>query len=214
MVLGEVYYAANVVGRFVIPSDWVNEPYTTTCSLRASKPRIQPRRRVATVPAAPAAACASEFCHTPSCTDGSDFTLVVELDAPLGSDDMIQFAVDTAESWQDGTTAPPMLTCGTTDEFDCTVSGDMLTVTYENSFTSTDIKYAVNVIGRFVKPDGDWSNEPYEYTCGDPVPTEPPITGPTDPPEVTPAPTGPPVDPGDCAAPEVPACPNAYDVIF
>ena len=32
--LGEVYFAVNVIGRFVIPNDWTNEPYTTTCTLQ------------------------------------------------------------------------------------------------------------------------------------------------------------------------------------
>ena len=139
---------------------------------------------------------------------------MVELDVPVTSEDMIQFAVDTAENWVDSNSAPPMINCGGDELHECTISSDGMTISYSKDLDSENVKYAVNVVGRFVKPAGDWLNEPYEYTCGDPVPTDPPSTdGPTDgPTQGTPAPTAPPVEPGDCSVPELPPCPNRYTV--
>ena len=129
----------------------------------------------------------------------------------MANDFDVQFAVDEAEDWLDADSAPPMLGCGTSTEFECEASADLMTFTYSASFTSTNIKYAVNVVGRFVQPPGDWLNNPFEYTCGDAVPTEPPSTDDpsTDEPSTdSPPPSAPPVDPGECVAPEIPPCPN------
>ena len=134
---------------------------------------------------------------------------MIELDAPVVSASDVQFAVDTAESWVGSDSAPPMLGCGTSSSFECEASADLMTFTYSSSFTSANIKYAVNVVGRFVQPPGDWLNNPYEYTCGDPVPTEPPSTG--EPSTDDPPASVPPVDPSDCVAPEIPPCPNRLE---
>ena len=87
-----------MIGRFVIPPNWTEEPETATCTLADDIPSTR--------------ACDTEFCHTPSCSSGvGSFELLIELDEPVIPGD-IQFAVDTAESWIDGSTHAPMIGCG------------------------------------------------------------------------------------------------------
>ena len=59
-----MYYAINYIGRFLIPNDWVNEPYETTCAIKEEmiEQNALPEERD----------CSSEFCQTPSCS-GSEY---------------------------------------------------------------------------------------------------------------------------------------------
>ncbi|CAH1789729.1 unnamed protein product, partial [Owenia fusiformis] len=198
---GTMNYAINVIGRYILPpNDWTNNPLSTVCdSIRrrhvglekASFPVLQ--------------ACASSFCHTPSCSDAGNgntqFQVVVELDSPIPDLNQIQFAVAPTSEWSAST---PMLTCGSTGL--CQLSTDMRTITYSNSFASSDISYAVNVIGRFVQPPGDWQGSPFTYTCGDVVSTNAPVV--TDPPTDPPATNGPTLPPPTVG--EIPPCSSDF----
>ena len=54
-------FAVNVIGKFVIPPDWTNEPETATCSLAAARPLY------AKQPPKPHTTCGESFCQTPQC---------------------------------------------------------------------------------------------------------------------------------------------------
>ena len=56
-------YAVNVIGKYVLPPDWVNNPAQVTCSFHDDQARTE---EVADE------LCDEQFCHNPSCSAGSN----------------------------------------------------------------------------------------------------------------------------------------------
>ncbi len=177
-------FAVNVIGKYILPPDWTNDPMTAECTQAADDDRLEfrtPHREPRQLPESQAFCEGTQFCHTPICDlqgGQNDFELVVDLEEPLDSLDQMQVAASGSSEWGNPS---PMLTCS---EELCTANPELTQITYHNTLNGDEtVNYAVNIIGRFVMPPGDWTLEPYEYVCGDdtgttlPPPTTPPGPG-------------------------------------
>lgn len=115
-------FAINVIGKYVIPPDWENNPSTAACTLKseASSNGLQwphsrrPRQAdfCTTLPAldpCPGAYCDEAACQESVSSPGNqDFRLVIQLDAPVSGIDQIQIAINTGDLWDQ---SHPMITC-------------------------------------------------------------------------------------------------------
>ena len=66
---GEMAFAVNVIGKFIIPPNWTEEPELATCSFAAAAPETAPVAPKHAPELAPAkqTTCGESFCQTPSC---------------------------------------------------------------------------------------------------------------------------------------------------
>jgi len=181
---GVMAFATNIVGKYVVPSDWINNPATSSCNrkpLSGSKfvdVRSSFNSTVADVVKDQSATsrlalctdlpnlspCTSNFCKQTACEAASgglqDFRLIMQLDAPISGIDQVQIAVNTADQWAQ---SHPMITCTPAK---CTLQSDRTTLIYCDQLPEGVVNYAVNVMGRFVQPPTNWEDEPFQHQCG------------------------------------------------
>jgi len=131
-------FAMNVIGKYVVPSDWINNPVTAGCTM---KKRFDPQSDP--IPANPSQSyeevlvpvevaaekissgsrafcdelptlspCTSNFCKQTACdaTGGGqqNFRLIVQLDTPISGINQVQIAVNTGDQWA---ASHPMVDC-------------------------------------------------------------------------------------------------------
>ncbi|XP_077988193.1 uncharacterized protein LOC144442692 [Glandiceps talaboti] len=142
---GEMAYAVNVIGRYIIPTDWTNNPETTTCvsTLKIAK-----------------MASSQGVSHSVNCGDELTLEITVYMDTAVSDIYKVQFAVNSASEWD---SYHPMITC---KESTCKLSTDKKTLIFTQQVKDKHIKYAYNIIGSTVQPT-DWEKNPFQHTCID-----------------------------------------------
>lgn len=114
-------FAANIIGKYVVPPDWINDPVTTVCAGTAAPPPKVHSDRTSQSNATAAAICTDlpnlspcsvNFCKQTACEEVApglqNFRMIVQLDQPISGIDQVQIAANTADQWAQ---SHPMITC-------------------------------------------------------------------------------------------------------
>ncbi|XP_025097413.1 uncharacterized protein LOC112565819 [Pomacea canaliculata] len=137
---GEMSYAVNVIGKYVLPNDWGNAPQRAHCNRR--------RRGVA------------DISLSATCSSDRRLTIQIDLaDVTIKSVGQIQFAVESASLWT-SQFVPGMHNC---DASTCSQQGNRVTI--HAQAPSADYKLAVNIISVTTLPLENWLQAPFHGKC-------------------------------------------------
>lgn len=120
VISGTMAFAINVIGKYLVPPDWINNPEQAVCTGRGeyvpnhsvpeTSGQLTPLDYCSEVP--DLSPCSQPFCQSSSCVDASEseqfFKLVIQLDEAVGDISEVQVAMNTGDAWDD---YHPMITC-------------------------------------------------------------------------------------------------------
>ncbi|XP_071178751.1 uncharacterized protein [Mytilus edulis] len=164
---GQMAFAVNYIGHYLLPGNWVPNPEQVTCSGKRdteydANEEVHEKR---------------ESCHPDDISASAvcDVNRNIDITIDLGSNDIpieaIQYAMEGSDVWHH---PPAMYNCKPDH---CTRTGKFVHIKLTTS--SNNFNYAINFIGCTTVPVGNWIDQPLTGTCGGSVNTPSPTVAPT-----------------------------------
>ncbi|XP_052801838.1 uncharacterized protein LOC128232367 [Mya arenaria] len=144
---GQMSFAINYIGHYLLPPDWVNHPQQVSCGSGKRDVLDHHRRAV------------QDINMHATCDSNKNVEIRVDLAGNyINETDWVQYAIEGSSIWAH---PPPMRNC---DPSHCTRQGNVVTIKYHSQHAH--IKLAINIVGVTTLPWSYWIDNPFYLVCG------------------------------------------------